>query len=130
MSSLNTHPLISPEWVGEVRHLAPGEATCTLVTRPEMAADPHGLVHGGFTFGLADFAAMAAVNDPYVVLGKAEVRFSAPSRVGDTLSAKATGGLGEGSKRVVEVEVTGPNGPVLKGTFTCYVLDGHVLKRS
>jgi acyl-coenzyme A thioesterase PaaI-like protein len=43
-----------------------------------MAADQRGLVHGGFTFGLADYAAMVAVNDPNVVLGAAEVRFLAP----------------------------------------------------
>ncbi len=130
MSTLNTHPLISPEWVGSLQRLAPGEATCTLTTRPEMAADDRGLVHGGFTFGLADYAAMAAVNDPNVVLGKAEVRFTAPSVVGDVLRATATGGLGAGSKRIVEVEVLGANGPVFKGTFTCYILDRHVLDKS
>ena len=47
-----------------------------------MAADGRGLVHGGFTFGLADFAAMCAVNDPNVVLGAATCKFLAPVQVG------------------------------------------------
>jgi len=40
-----------------------------------MAADESGLVHGGFIFGLADYAAMLAVNHPDVVLGAAETCF-------------------------------------------------------
>jgi acyl-coenzyme A thioesterase PaaI-like protein len=48
-----------------------------------MVVDAHGLVHGGFVFGLADYAAMLAVNDPNVVLGAAEARFLKPVRRGD-----------------------------------------------
>jgi len=45
-----------------------------------MAVDQMGLVHGGFTFGAADFAAMAAVNDPNVVLVSSECRFFKPCK--------------------------------------------------
>jgi acyl-coenzyme A thioesterase PaaI-like protein len=48
-----------------------------------MAVDDRGLVHGGFVFGLADHAAMLAVNDPNVVLGAASTRFLKPVRVGE-----------------------------------------------
>lgn len=40
------------------------------------------------TFGLADYAAMLAVNEPTVVLGKAEVRFLKPVKVGERLLAR------------------------------------------
>jgi len=43
-----------------------------------MAADARGLVHGGFTFGLADYAAMLAVNEPTVVLASAQTKLITP----------------------------------------------------
>ncbi|MEZ4484205.1 MAG: hotdog domain-containing protein [Syntrophotaleaceae bacterium] len=58
-------------------------------TRDEMCADDAGLIHGGFTFGLADYSAMLAVNDPHVVLGGAETRFLAPVQCGEVMVATA-----------------------------------------
>jgi acyl-coenzyme A thioesterase PaaI-like protein len=93
----------------------------------DMAVDERGLVHGGFTFGLADYAAMLAVNDPYVVLGSAEVRFTAPVMVGDKMRAEARVEGVEGKRRDVSVEVYVDERPVLRGRMTCFVLGRHVL---
>ena len=70
-----THLAIDRRLCGEPLEIAEGSAIVVLVTLPEMAADDRGLVHGGFVFGLADYAAMLAVNDPLVVLeiGRAHV---------------------------------------------------------
>jgi acyl-coenzyme A thioesterase PaaI-like protein len=116
---------ISREWVGEPLELAPGTAVARLLTRTEMAADERGLVHGGFAFGLADYAAMLAVNDPYVVLGAAETRFLAPVRVGEVLTARAVVESAEGKKRLVKCSVM-TDREVLVATFTCFVLPKHV----
>jgi len=121
-----THLSISREWVGEILELAPGSAVARLLTRAEMAADKRGLVHGGFAFGLADYAAMLAVNDPYVVLGAAETRFLAPVRVGEVLTARAVVEYADGKKRIVKCVVTSDR-EVLSATFTCFVLPRHVL---
>jgi acyl-coenzyme A thioesterase PaaI-like protein len=120
-----THLAISRDWVGEPLELAPGTAVARLLTRAEMAADARGLVHGGFAFGLADYAAMLAVNDPYVVLGAAETRFLAPVRVGEVLTARAVVESVEGKKRLVKCSVM-PDREVLAATFTCFVLPKHV----
>ena len=124
-----THPNISVSLVGEALELGPQRATAKLQLSSEMAADERGLVHGGFTFGLADFAAMLAVNDPNVVLGAAECRFLAPTTVGQTLVATAAVQSEKGKKRVVDVSVAvAPEGQVVfTGSFVCYVLAGHVL---
>jgi acyl-coenzyme A thioesterase PaaI-like protein len=103
-------------------------AVVELVASPEMAVDELGLVHGGFTFGLADYAAMLAVNDPYVVLGSAEVKFTAPVKVGDRMRAKAEVGRVEGKRRDVHVEVYVGDRAVLRGEMTCFVLNNHVLQ--
>ncbi len=70
-----------------------------------MAADERGLVHGGFVFGLADYAAMLAVNHPNVVLASAEVRFLKPVVVGERLVAEAWVEETDGRKSRVQVEV-------------------------
>lgn len=126
MQEVTTHQQASPNWVGEALELTPGRASARLVSRPEMAVDERGLVHGSFAFGLADFAAMLAVNDPNVVLGGAETRFLAPVTVGETMTAEAEVTAEEGKKRLVRCVVR-TDRPVFEGTFTCFVLGRHVL---
>lgn len=123
----NTHLAIDPRWVGEVAELGPGRSRVTLTATAAMAADDRGLVHGGFTFGLADFAAMVAVNDPHVVLGAAACKFLAPVTAGQELAATARVVAEEGKRRDVEVSVTAAGRPVFQGSFTTFVLSGHVL---
>jgi acyl-coenzyme A thioesterase PaaI-like protein len=122
-----THLAISPLLVGEPMEIGPGTAAARLATRREMCADDRGLVHGGFTFGLADYAAMLAVNDAHVVLGGAETKFLAPVRCGDVLIARAEVREERGKKRLVECRVFVGKRPVFEGLFTCFVLGGHVL---
>lgn len=123
----NTHPNISPSLVGVTTSIDRGTARAELVGTEEMAADGRGLVHGGFTFGLADFAAMCAVNDPNVVLGAATCKFLAPVQVGQTMVARASVDSDSGKKRKVLCEVSVDGRPVFEGEFTCFVLDRHVL---
>jgi acyl-coenzyme A thioesterase PaaI-like protein len=115
----NTHLAISAALCGRPLELATGRAVVELVTTPEMAADERGLTHGGFVFGLADYAAMLAINEPNVVLGSA-------TRV-------------EGKKQFVEVSVVRRSAPssapaetgqtqVFVGTFVCFVPKTHVLE--
>jgi acyl-coenzyme A thioesterase PaaI-like protein len=75
-----------------------GNSQVELVTTAQMAADEQGLVHGGFIFGAADYAAMIAVNHPHVVLGASDVKFLKPVRVGETVMASATGPGGQREK--------------------------------
>jgi predicted thioesterase len=70
---------------------------------------------------------MLAVNDPLVVLGSAEVRFSSPVRVGDTVVASARVSAEKGKKRVIEVSAQVGDREVLAGTMTAFVLDQYVL---
>ncbi|AHF81020.1 Hypothetical protein TES1_1644 [Thermococcus paralvinellae] len=124
-----THNLTSKRLVGEPIKIEEGYAEVKLKTIDEMKVDEYGLVHGGFTFGLADYAAMLAVNEPTVVLGKAEVKFTKPVKVGDELLAKAKLVEDLGRKKVVHVEVFNQrNEKVLEGKFHCYVLEKHVLE--
>jgi len=125
---LDTHLEIDKELCGTVVALSEGAATVELALSPRMGADAQGLVHGGFLFGAADYAAMAAVNDPFVVLGSAETRFLRPSRIGGRLVFEARVTESVGKKRKVEVTGRDEAGQeVFAGTFACFVLAAHVL---
>lgn len=125
----NTHLSISPTWVGTPVELAEGRAVARLETRGEMCADEAGLIHGGFTFGLADYSAMLAVNDPHVVLGGAETKFLAPVRCGETMLAIAEVVSSQGKKRQVDCRVAVGDRLVFEGRFTCFVLERHILEQ-
>ena len=88
-----------------------------------------GLIHGGFTFGLADYAAMLAVNHPNVVLAEAKARFTAPVILGEKMRAHARVVEKKGRRRRISVEVTVGDRSVMEGEFLCLVLDRHVLSR-
>ncbi len=125
--NVRTHLSIAKELCGEPIALSAGESRVRMTATPAMAADEAGLVHGGFVFGMADYAAMLAVNHPYVVLGGAESAFSKPVRVGETLEAHAVVKEEAGRKRRVEVTVRRGDVVVFTGMFQCFVLDKHVL---
>ena len=85
------------------------------------------MIHGGFTFGLADYAAMLVVNEPTVVPANATVKFLAPVVVGDRLEAEATVEQTDGKKRSVKVTVRRAGAAVMEGEFLAVVPDGHIL---
>jgi len=124
---VKTHLGISEKLVGKAIEVATGYAKCELKTIPEMAADDRGLIHGGFIFGLADYAAMLAVNDPNVVLGASESRFLSPVKLGDVVVASATVTEVKGKKHLVECAVNVGEKVVFRATFTTFVLERHVL---
>ena len=92
-----------------------------------MVVDESGLIHGGFVFGLADYAAMVAVNDPNVVLGSADVKFMLPVKLGDELMAEASINTKEGTKAEVEVQIWRGPDEIFYGNFTCITPNKPVL---
>jgi uncharacterized protein (TIGR00369 family) len=126
-STPSTHLAIDRRLVGEPLELGDGTARAALTLLPEMAADDRGLVHGGFAFGLADYAAMLAVNHPLVVLASSSMNFLVPTRVGERLVAEARVIEETGRRRRVGVEVRREDEVVASGEFLAVVPDRHVL---
>ena len=109
--------------------LREGFARVELKTTRKMVADEHGLVHGGFVFGLADYAAMLAVNHPNVILGSARVRFLKPVVLGDRLTAEAVLHDQAGKKKIITVDVQRGDEMVATGEMICFTPDDHVLEK-
>jgi uncharacterized protein (TIGR00369 family) len=128
MLGARTHEAIDPELCGRLVSLGEGTAIVEMPTVARMAADARGLVHGGFVFGLADHAAMLAVNHPNVVLGSASMRFEKPVVVGDTLTATATLRPLDGKKQIVDVQVRRGDEIVMTGELVCFSPPRHVLE--
>jgi len=125
---INTHPSANKELLGTPLKVETGqEAVVELTATEAMAVDDRGLIHGGFTYGLADYAAMLAVNHPFVVLGGSECRFLAPVRLGDSMVASARVEESKGRRSSVLVDVHVGDVKVFAGTFTCFILEEHVL---
>jgi uncharacterized protein (TIGR00369 family) len=122
-----THERIAAHLCGKPTELSEGRARVVLDVSAEMAADGRGLAHGGFTFGLADYAAMLAVNEPTVVLAGATLKFLGPVVVGDRVEADASVDRIDGKKRWVRVVVRRAGQPVLEGELFAVVPDRHIL---
>jgi acyl-CoA thioesterase len=75
----------------ELREVGPGRAVVAMVVREDMV-NGHAIGHGGLTFCLADSAFAFACNsrNRRTVAAGAEIRFRAPTRLGDLLVATAT----------------------------------------
>ena len=130
MLPVKTHTRIERTLSGEPVEISEGSATVKLRTTQVMAADEKGLVHGGFLFSAADYAAMLSVNHPNVVLAGADVRFLKPVKVGEEVILK--GKIIEGGDKKIKVHVEGRKGEekVFEGIFLCVVLDKHVLEKT
>lgn len=127
-NSLMTHVKISSTFSGEIVKLTSGYASVVLETIEVMRADELGLVHGGFIFSAADFAAMAAVNEPNVVLASSNCLFLSPVRVGDKVVFIAEEHQKEGRKRTVSVKGYVHEIKVFEGEFKTVITEHHILR--
>ncbi|WP_455755867.1 PaaI family thioesterase [Sulfurimonas sp.] len=125
---LRTHERISQELSGEIVKLEKGYVELRLTTTPDMLADDIGLIHGGFIFSAADYAAMAAVNEKNVVLVGSDCQFLSPVKFHDEVNVIARVRHKEGRKRNVHVEAFVLDIKVFDGEFKTVITERHVLK--
>lgn len=125
---LQTHNLINTYLCGEITKHEKGYVELELETENEMVVDDLGLIHGGFIFGAADFAAMAAVNERNVVLVASECQFLSPVKLGDKVLFKAQVRHQEGRKRNVHVKAYVLDIKVFEGEFMTVITERHVLR--
>lgn len=123
-----THKRVNQELSGEVVVMESGYVEVRLTTSAEMLADDIGLIHGGFVFSAADYAAMLAVNEPNVVLVASDCQFLSPVKFHDEVRVVARVRHKEGRKRNVHVEAFVHEVKVFEGEFKTVVTERHILK--
>ena len=125
---IKTHEKVKGELCGEILKMEEGYVELKLVTIVDMLADDLGLIHGGFIFGSADYAAMLAVNERNVVLVASECQFLSPVKLHDEVKVVARVRHKEGRKRNVYVKAYVLDIKVFEGEFKTVITEKHVLK--
>ena len=125
---LVTHKKINQNLCGKLIELKDKYAKVKFEATEDMAVDELGLIHGGFTFGAADFCAMATVNHPNVVLVSSKVKFLAPVKVGDIVIFESEMIFDDDKKQEVNIIGKIDDIKVFEGFFGTVVLKKHVLK--
>jgi acyl-CoA thioesterase len=104
-------------WLGmQLLEVAPGRAVVQMTLGEEMV-NGHGIGHGGLTFTLADSAFAFACNsyNRSTVAASCEIRFLAPTRLGDVLVAEAVERSRSGRDGVYDITVR--SGEILVAEF-------------
>jgi acyl-CoA thioesterase len=125
---VRTHEKIKEELCGEIITMEEGYVELRLVTIEDMLADEVGLIHGGFIFGAADYAAMLAVNERNVVLVASDCQFLSPVKLHDEVHIVARVRHKEGRKRNVHVKADVLDIKVFEGEFKTVITEKHILK--
>ncbi|MDR1451289.1 MAG: PaaI family thioesterase [Helicobacteraceae bacterium] len=124
---LKAYNLINQELCGYVEEIQDGYAKVRLIASDDMVVDKRGLIHSGFIFCAANFAAAAAINKPNVLLAAARCNFLAPLKVGDEVVFEASSMQNATRKRVVTVSGLIGKIKVFDGEFSAVVTEKHAL---
>jgi acyl-coenzyme A thioesterase PaaI-like protein len=124
---LDTHEKIDNALCGDIEKLTEGRSIIKFSTNDTMRADEKGMVHSGFLFSAADYAAMTAVNMKNVLLIGSTTTFFTPIRVGDVVTFEAQVRHKDGRKRDVNVVGTVDGIKVFKGEFRTVIPENNVL---
>jgi len=126
--SLRTHQTIKNIYVGNLTALSKNSSNVILQTTRDMTVDELGLIHNGFIFGAAEYAAVCAINEENIVVIGCRSKFFAPARLGDIITFEAKGKFEDARKR--EIKVTGiiNDIKIFEGIFQAVLLEHHILE--
>lgn len=125
---IQTHEKINQNLCGEIVKMEEGYVELSLTTISDMLADDLGLIHGGFIFGAADYAAMLAVNERNVVLVASDCQFLSPVKLHNVVDVVAKVRNKEGRKRNIHVQAFVLDIKVFEGEFKTVITEKHILK--
>ena len=125
---LKSHKKLRTSISGKIIFLEKGHSKTTLQTTKEMVVDDLGLIHSGFIFSGAEYAALVSINQENLVAIGSKCKFLAPAKEGDTIEFEAVAKFEDSRKR--EVKVTGHINDIkiFDGIFQIVILEQHILK--
>ncbi len=125
---LLTHTKIKSTLVGNIVQLQKGYTRVLLEPTYEMVVDDFGLIHSGFLFGSAEYAAIACINEENVVIIASSCKFFAPAKLGNTIEFEAKSITSNARKREVTVIGTINHIKIFEATFQAVILENHIFK--
>ena len=127
-NELKTSPNIKLNLRGAVTALEPNHAKTKFRTSSDMVVDNEGLIHSGFIFSAANYAALASINETNSIVIASRINFFAPTKLGENIEFDAVAHFGESKKREVRVIGKTKDIKVFEGTFQVVVLEDHIFK--
>lgn len=127
-ANLKTHQKVNKEYCGVLDSLKMGYAKVVLMTNVDMQTGDYDMVHSGFIFSSANYAAMCAINDENTVVVSNKAQFLSPVRVGDELIFEAMVRHKEGKRRSIKVKGYTSGVKILECEFSTVTLERHPLK--
>jgi acyl-coenzyme A thioesterase PaaI-like protein len=125
---LKSHGKMKSTFAGNLVELKKNSAKVILQTTNEMVVDEFGLIHSGFIFASAEYAAISAVNEENLVIIGCRSKFFAPAKVGDLITFEAKGRFEEARKREIKVIGMINEIKVFEGIFQAVILEHHILQ--
>ncbi|MDX1808009.1 MAG: hotdog domain-containing protein [Sulfurospirillaceae bacterium] len=125
---LRTHQKVRTSLSGNIISLNNSTSKTVLQTTNEMSVDSQGLIHSGFIFGAAEYAAAVAVNEENLVIIAAKTKFLAPAKSGDVIEFEAKAKFEDSRKREIRVIGQISEIKVFEGIYQAVVLEKHILK--
>ena len=119
---------MSPNIVGELLELYRNKAVVKFTPNERMTMNEGKMIHAGFVFNSASFAAMAAINKKYSVLIAADVKFLAPIELGHEVIFKAEAIQSDTKKCEVKVEGYLLDIKIFDSLFHIAVFDKKIFK--
>ncbi|STP09018.1 hotdog domain-containing protein [Helicobacter cinaedi] len=114
--------------VGELVELYRDRAVVRFRPNERMIMDESKMIHAGFVFNAASFAAMAAINKKYSVLIASDVKFLAPIELGHEITFKAQAIQSDTKKCEVKVEGFLLDIKIFDSLFHIAVFDKKIFK--
>ncbi len=118
---------INQELCGEITYMDGFSVKLVLETVYDMIAEDNGLIHSGFIFSAANYAAMAVVNDKNVVLVASDCQFLSPVKLGDSVEFNGKVRHKEGKKRNIHVVGYVMDIKVFEGEFKTVITENNIL---
>ncbi|MGH1601023.1 PaaI family thioesterase [Campylobacter majalis] len=125
-NEIKTSTAIKLNFSGVVTELKKSHAKTKLFTIEDMVCDDDGLIHSGFVFSAANYAALASINEQYCVTINARINFLGAIRLGDVVEFEAQAYFDDSRKRDARVIGKVRDIKVFEGTFSLVVLEEHI----
>lgn len=126
VDELKTHRDLKPRYSGIITDLKKGYSKVQLTTTSDMTLDQEGLIHSGFVYLAADYAASVAINEENLIVIGSKIGFYAPAKLGDIIEFEAKSRFEDTKKREVQVIGKISDIKVFEGTFQLVILDDHI----
>ncbi|RDU59536.1 thioesterase [Helicobacter marmotae] len=119
---------LNANMVGDLLELYRNKALVRFVPSERMIMDENKMIHMGYVFNAASFAAMAAINKKHSVLIAADVKFLAPIELGHEILFKADAIQTDTKKCEVKVEGYLLDIKIFDSIFHIAVFDKKIFK--